>query len=112
VAWHDSVGNTINIQVNNGTADSAAHNLGVFYGTAPFAIGARDAAAADYWDGLIDEVGFWKRVLTADERTTLYNGGNGLAYPFTVGGASSTRLIGGKLTRGGILINRPGIIAA
>ena len=39
-----------------------------------------------YWqvcfDGKIDEVGIWSRVLTADEVSDLYNSGSGLAYPF------------------------------
>jgi hypothetical protein len=30
--------------------------------------------------GLIDEVGFWKRKLTAQEITALYNGGAGLPF--------------------------------
>lgn len=34
----------------------------------------------------IDEVGFWNRTLTSDERTSLFNGGNGLAYPFAPSG--------------------------
>lgn len=43
------------------------------------------------FNGSVDEMGFWKRVLTSDERTQLYNGGNGLAYPFTA--ASASRLL-------------------
>jgi hypothetical protein len=35
------------------------------------------------WTGLIDEVGYWSRVLTSDERTALYNAGAGRYYPFT-----------------------------
>jgi hypothetical protein len=31
----------------------------------------------------IDEVGFWNRVLTPTEITTLYNAGAGLTYPFS-----------------------------
>ena len=31
-------------------------------------------------DGRLDQVGVWKRVLTADERTWLYNSGNGRSY--------------------------------
>lgn len=83
VAWHDASANTINVQVNNGTVDSVSHTTGVFDNTAAFTIGARDGATQP-WDGLIDECGFWKRVLTSDERTALYNSGNGLAYPFGV----------------------------
>jgi hypothetical protein len=105
VAWHDSVANTVNIQVNNGTVDSTSHSGGVFDGTSPFVLGARETV--DNLDGLLDEVGFWKRVLTSDERTALYNGGNGLAYPFATG---SGPLIDGRLTRsnlinGGMLVS-------
>lgn len=82
VAWHDSTANTINIQVNNGTADSAAWSGGTYDGTSDTWIGSEPASAARAFDGLIDEVGFWKRVLTAGERTTLYNSGNGTTYPF------------------------------
>jgi hypothetical protein len=32
---------------------------------------------------LLDEVAIWRRVLTADERTALYNSGAGKFYPFT-----------------------------
>jgi hypothetical protein len=38
------------------------------------------AYAGIYTNGSIDEVGFWKRVLTADERTWLYNSGAGRTY--------------------------------
>ena len=40
--------------------------------------------------GRIDEVGFWKRVLTSSERSLLYNGGVGLTYPFS-GAPTPTR---------------------
>lgn len=83
VAWHDSSANTLNIQVNNGTVDSVSYSSGLINSTAAFHLGRITAADGQYWDGLIDEAGFWKRVLTSDERTSLYNSGNGLAYPFT-----------------------------
>lgn len=83
VAWHDASANTINIQVNNGTVDSAGIGALSAASTNPFLIGANTVGSAtNFWDGLIDEVGFWKRVLTSDERTSLYNSGAGLAYPF------------------------------
>lgn len=34
-------------------------------------------------DCYVDEVGIWNRVLTLDETTFLYNGGNGKTYPFS-----------------------------
>lgn len=82
VAWHDATANTINIQVNNGTVDSTSHTTGVFDGNGTFALGSYAQTPTNFFDGMIDEMGFWKRVLTADERTELYNSGNGLAYPF------------------------------
>ena len=40
-----------------------------------------DGSSFDY-GGEMDLVGIWSRVLTADERTELYNAGSGLDYPF------------------------------
>jgi hypothetical protein len=37
-------------------------------------------SAAGPFDGLIDEIGYWSRVLTAAELTALYNAGDGLFY--------------------------------
>jgi hypothetical protein len=36
----------------------------------------------EYFNGKIDELGIWKRVLTSAEVTQLYNSGTGLSYPF------------------------------
>jgi PKD repeat protein len=83
VVWHDSVANKIYMQINNGGIDEASIS-GTFVGTAQFILGALDNSGSRLpFDGLIDEVGFWKRILTPAERTALYNAGNGLAYPFT-----------------------------
>lgn len=42
-------------------------------------------SVGDMYDGSIDEVGIWSRVLSDAEITQLYNGGAGLAYPFVTG---------------------------
>ena len=47
------------------------------------AIGRAFWAAGNYFDGRIDEVGMWSRVITGAEMTTLYNGGAGRQYPFS-----------------------------
>lgn len=85
VAWHDAAENTVNLQINNGTvASTSMVNAAKAAGTCEFRVGARAYVASEgYFNGTIDEVGFWKRVLTADERTALYNSGNGVTYPFT-----------------------------
>lgn len=92
VVWHDSVANTINIQVNDGTVNTTSHSAGVYDGTGSVRVG--DNGFNQYWDGLIDELNFWKRVLTSDERTSVYNAGAGLAYPFSVAGHPAMRRLG------------------
>lgn len=83
VAWHDATANTLNLQVNARTVVSSSHSGGVNNGSAAFAIGPY-SVLANYAAGCdIDEVGIWKRVLTSDERSALYNSGAGLTYPFT-----------------------------
>lgn len=81
VVWHDSVNNQIGISVNNGTPVTASHTTGIQDNAAEFQLGASDNQAL-YWDGVIDEFGFWSKVLSASERTELYNSGNGTTYPF------------------------------
>lgn len=38
-----------------------------------------------YYGGAIDEMGYWDRALSSTEVSQLYNSGNGLPYPLTVG---------------------------
>jgi len=85
VAWHDEAANTINVQLNNGPIRSTSWIGGTQNGTSDLTIGKKCPGCSYYFNGLIDEVGFWKdRVLTADERALLYNGRTAYAYPFTV----------------------------
>ena len=88
--WHDSVANTINIQINDGAVDSGAHSAGVYDGTAGFEIGAANTSST--WDGRLMCVGFWKSVLSSTLRTTLYNYGSPLSraqLPATLTAAAS-----------------------
>jgi hypothetical protein len=82
--WHDATANTITIQVDNGTPLSTSHAAGIFDSNGAFRLGLNSAAQS--MDGLIDQVGFWKRVLTSDERSFLYNSGNGRSYADVVTG--------------------------
>lgn len=79
-AWHDSVANTLNIQVDNGTVYTQAWSGGIRDSTAPLTIGSTYTGGGFYWDGRIADVGLWHRVLTSGERTSLYNSGNGKTY--------------------------------
>jgi len=86
VCWHDSVNNEVGIVINNGTPDTTSYSSGFTDGTGTFAIGAYEWFSGfytGYFDGLIDEVGFWKKVLSSSEISSLYNSGNGLAYPLS-----------------------------
>jgi len=50
--------------------------------TAALCFGLNIVGGAAEYDGIIDEVGCWNRLLTTDEISDLYNNGNGLTYPF------------------------------
>lgn len=55
-----------------------------------------EVGTGKYLNARLDSATFWKRVLTAAEWTELYNGGNGLNYPFSQAAA-------GALTSSGAL---------
>lgn len=95
VVRHDAAADTISIQVNNGTIDSTAYTFGSYDSGVSFAIGAWGDGPESF-DGLIDEVGVWKKVLTTDESTWLYNSGNGRSYSDIVaeGGGGATLTVG------------------
>ena len=81
VAWHDATANTINLSINNGATASTAHSTGVYDGDSALYFG-RNEEGLSYFSGRLDSVSIWKRLLTAAERSQLYNSGNGLDYPF------------------------------
>lgn len=43
----------------------------------------KQAGTPLYYNDDFDECGIWSKVLSTNERTKLYNSGNGLTYPFT-----------------------------
>lgn len=94
ICWHDAAADTLSISINDGTPQSSGTSgISPDVSGAEFRIGARAYSGfEDYFDGLIQQVGFWKRTLTSQERTDLYNGGSGLAYEnFGGGGGGTTR---------------------
>lgn len=96
-AWHDATANEIGIAINAGTPDTAAHSTGVRDGTAELWIGGNpDAPGLNELDGVLDEIAFWKRLLTSEERTSLYNGGAGRSY------SDITNPFGRRYLRGGM----------
>lgn len=73
------------VQSSSATATGADSVTGNAY---PFSIGSKwKHTTSQYifnFDGLIDEVGIWSRILSAAEVGSLYNSGAGLQYPFTI----------------------------
>jgi hypothetical protein len=85
VGIYDSVNDLIKLSVNNGTFQTTAFAGGTaVVTTSNFNIGNISGGdLTNACDGIVDEVGIWKRALTTSEITELYNGGAGLTYPFT-----------------------------
>ena len=84
ILWRDATGLTLNIKINNGTATTVAITgvTATNANTQPFVIGTYGSTQLPF-NGRIDSVGFWKRVLTAAEHTALYNSGSGRAITGT-----------------------------
>lgn len=75
-------------------ADTGASAAGIavssiLNGNSPLRVGSSNTAAgtsaSNFFDGIIDEVGIWNRTLSGTEVSELYNGGNGVTYPFASG---------------------------
>lgn len=82
VCTHNASTDTISIQVNNdGGNNSAAANSNGTYVESTNDLSFSTGDPAQQLDGVLDEVGIWKRTLTSVERSNLYNNGSGLVYP-------------------------------
>ena len=79
ICGHDPANDVLFLSVNNVSLHTDPHTGGTRDTGATFRLGATQAAGFR-WNGLMDEVAFWKRVLTTDEITWLYNAGNGRSY--------------------------------
>lgn len=78
---HNSVDNNIFISVNNGAVNTTNHSAGVITDSnASFLVGSINIGGGNYWDGRIEQIAFWKRTITDDEKSEIYNNGLGLAY--------------------------------
>lgn len=85
VVKHNASADTLTISIDNGAADSDPTTGIVPQDSgAEFRMGARAFATFEgYMNGGIDEVGMWKRSLSAGEITRLWNSGAGCSYPFS-----------------------------
>lgn len=82
--WYDSASRVLSGSVDNGTTFTVTltGQPAPAAATTELVLGDRTSAPEFGFDGLLDAVGFWRRQLTDAERTRLYNGGNGLEWPF------------------------------
>ncbi|OGZ05239.1 MAG: hypothetical protein A2845_02910 [Candidatus Lloydbacteria bacterium RIFCSPHIGHO2_01_FULL_49_22] len=91
---HNATTHTNTITVNNTYTNTSVAGSEPANTSAAFTIGRFQASGATmYLDGRIDSVGFWKKILTPDEITSLYNSGTGLEYPFSTFSAGSISLM-------------------
>jgi len=70
---------TLKISINNGAGNTQATEGNQAAGDSVLSIGAGEGWDWHYSDSDVDEVAFWKRLLTTDELAYLYNSGAGRA---------------------------------
>jgi hypothetical protein len=81
-AWFDYVAGQAHIRFYDAyQGDSGVASGSCASGATEFDLATR-ANHVEFFNGVLDEVGIWKRVLTPAEQTQLYNAGAGMTYPF------------------------------
>lgn len=78
--WHDETTQKNYIQINNGAIDEVSLPGSTTGSGAFFAMGRRGGDPSGYFTGTVDTTNLYKRLLNADERTWLYNGGIARAF--------------------------------
>ncbi len=78
VCWLDTIDNRLGISVN-GVENTIPYTGDIIATNTPLYFGSRNGTG-NFVNGSIDEIGYWKRALTAEERAELYANGNGLSY--------------------------------
>ena len=83
-------GTTWTIWVDGTQRDSQTASLTTESGTVESTIGAQNVngTVGRFFDGIIDELGFWSRAIVQDDVDDHYNGGAGVAYS-SFGGAAT-----------------------
>lgn len=98
VAWFDpsASGGTFGLRVDAFSEVTAVLGAPVYSATgAAFRISTSQMFRAEI-DGVVDEFGMWRRLLTSDEKTWLYNSGAGRTYADVVAGIGDAS-VGAKL---------------
>jgi hypothetical protein len=82
LVWNNVATNTINIQIDNGTVYSEAHDGGLFDSNADICVGGLSGGGS-YISGLVS-ADFWKgRLLDINEIASLWGAGTGNRHPFS-----------------------------
>lgn len=79
MGWHDSLNNILGSRIMD-TEGTISYSGGGNPGNFPLVVGV--APGADNRPCDVARLGFWRRILTNDERNWLYNNGMGRSYPF------------------------------
>jgi hypothetical protein len=79
VGWYDSSTQKVSLRVNDSVTYTGATAAAFAAVTTELEVGGNGSSAGTV-KGMIDELGFWGRKLTAGEITALYNGGAGLPF--------------------------------
>tara|TARA_R100000306_G_C4374081_1_gene141216 strand:+ start:14 stop:2452 length:2439 start_codon:yes stop_codon:yes gene_type:complete len=80
--WYDPARNTMNLSIDDETPVEGTLNGVIADTAAGFKVGAANSTASDFWDGQIGGLGYWSRIHTSQEITSLYGNSSGLDYPF------------------------------
>lgn len=84
IAWFTIADKKCHISVDNETPiDSPALPGNIFAATNALSFGSNSSAFSTNCPVLLDDCSFWKRVLTSNERSNLWNAGSGFDYPLT-----------------------------
>mgnify|MGYP001066256040 CR=1 FL=1 len=89
--YYDAGAGKIYAGMNNGAVQELAISGTPYTGNGSLYVGGQlyNAGVTNFFNGLIDEVGVWDRILTTAEITARYNGGAGLTYPFSTPASGS-----------------------
>lgn len=79
IASFDPSGPTIRIEVDDGTSDTNTGPSSLHTGPADLDVGAFSEGLT-IGDMVVDQVAYWSRLLTAEEKTFLFNGGSGRSF--------------------------------
>lgn len=82
-AIHSKTDNCMSIKVNGKKADTTETTGAPSDTASDLRVGAKFATEQDFFNGRIQDLGFWKKLLTEGESDRLWNNGNTLKYPFT-----------------------------